>query len=334
MQASRKVTRWDGPNKRRARARKINLVARAQKCGFLPRHPQALTFAGAKAHFERGLIRRGIIRPEDIITIQTCRNIGNHKTDAILKKLISLRNKELPGMMIWPYDFSSFSEGYEADGVTIPAFVGSPPAWFKSPTFRREMHAFLEHKPRRFDVIDADICGTFSEANGGDIVRLMQNGRLADRGLLFINHMKGRDGRFGKLFQFLREYLHFCPYFDVDSLEDDYGDRVDLKTEDPLSFWFVRYVLVPIYYTCEAFAAGYLLNVERLVEYRDRNPSTRAGVNMLQWYFSFERLASSKLAKGISISRYSKALSADKEALDEALDLIARAAYPYTESID
>lgn len=196
------------------------------------------------------------------------------------------------------------------------------------------MERFLKKKSVPFNVLDIDFCGIFSQVNGGDVAQLMHNGMLANKGLLFVNHLKGRDGRSGKLFEFLNNYFRYCHHFDVNGLVDEGGNTMDFDSEDPLSFWFTRYVLVPVYYVCEAFDAGYRLEVERLLEYRDTNPDTGAGAVMLQWYFRFRRLRSYGLQMGGDIAEFAKALSKDREHLRDRLDIITREAYPYTETID
>jgi hypothetical protein len=334
-----KVSNWDGPNKRRERSRKRNYVLQEQRTGFIPSDPIVLSFAGALAPLEKALVNRGITKSEHIITVQSCQRIGGHEGDPILRKLIKTRDEHLPGMYIWPHSFHSFTTGYAGDKILVPAFTTHQrilPKWYTSPTFRQEMYRFMNKPPVPFDVLDIDFCGIFSEANGNDVVRLMHNRALADRGLLFVNHQKGRENPGGglKLFDFLKDYFRVCEHFDVDSLEDREGNRPDFDSNDGLTWYFIRYVLVPIFYVCEAFNAGYQLRTERLVEYRDRNPDSQAGVVMLQWYFTFERLPSFWLQEGGSIVKFSEAFTRDRERLEKHLDFIAHERYPYISAID
>ena len=330
MATPKKLLRWDGPNKKRARSLKLSLIRREQSSGFLPELPAALTFAGPRAHFERGLAGRRYVRPEDIITIQR----SGARDKEIIRNLLKVRNASLPGMRIWPHTFHSFSEGLSAGRLYTPSFTGRAPAWHRSPKLRQEMESFVGLRPKRFSILDIDICGVFSQATGEDVSRLMTNGALDDQGLLFINHQKGRDGRAGKLFSFLREYFRYCKYFDINSTISEDGDHIDLSSEDELSFWYCRYVLVPVYYTCQAFDSGYQLQIERLVEYRDRNPSSGGGVVMLQWYFRFQRLESYLKAERESLNGLAEAFGADRETLSHQLDIITREAYPYTSLLD
>lgn len=334
MRLQQKISLWNGTNKRRARSRKLAAVLRDQRSRLLPPNPQVLSFAGTQAHFERALVSRGATLPENITTIQQA---GGKEGEEVLRRLLRVKDQHLPGMYVWPHTFHSFSSGCKKDRILTPPFVPkrwNPPKWYRAPTFRREMERFLDKKPTPFSVLDIDFCGVFSQTNGGDVVQLMRNGMLADKGLLFVNHQKGRDGRSGKLFEFLREYFRYCRHFDVNGLSDRDGGAMDFDSEDPLSFWFTRYVLVPVYYVCEAFEAGYRLEVERLVEYRDTNPDSGAGVVMLQWYFRFGRLRSYKLRTGGDIAEPSAALTRDRQRLQQHLEIIAREAYPYTETID
>jgi len=334
MKTSRKVTIWDGPNKRRTRARKIRRVVEARKSRFISKNPTALTFAGQRAHFELGLKGRGALRPQDIVTVQSCQKVGAHDGGPILKKLISLRDKHLPGMLIWPHTFQSFSKNAYRDKFFIPPITSTTPGWFRSPVFKQEMYAFMRCAPRPFEVIDADLCGIFSERNAGDIVNLFYSGMAADKGVLFINHVKGRDARKGKLLSFMRTYFKGCPHFDASALYDQDGNSLDLSREDEDSLYWTRYVLAPIYYVCEAFNAGYRLTVERLVEYRDRDPSTRAGVNMLQWYFKFEELPSVASLAEDNMVKFSADIAEDKKNLREQLELLSQEKYAYTALID
>lgn len=335
--SKRKTLNWDGPNKRRARARKVAIVARGQKSGFLPAKSNVLSFAGARAHFEKGLVGRRLTSPRRITTVQTSQKHGTLDGDKILRKLIKVRNDSLQGMNIWPYSFKSFSEGYTDDKVYLPTYTvrgGNKPSWLRTPTFYKEMERFLDKEPEKFHVLDIDICGIFSQANGLDIVRLMENDALADRGVLFINHQKGRDGRGGRLFAFLRDYFHNCELFDIDSVLDDEGYSVDLNHEDDVSWWLLRYRLVPIFYVLEAYKAGYQLEVDKLVEYRDRNKKSRVGVTMLQWYFRFRKLSSVALQEKRNMAAFVRAHDRERELLRYQLDLLADESYSYESIID
>ena len=335
--SKQKTERWDGPNKRKARSRKVSIVAKEVRSGFLPKKPRVLSFAGASAHFERGLFSRNLTTPENITTIQTSQKMGVIDGGKVLRKLIKVRDEFLPGMKIWPHTFRSFTEGYTEDKIYTPAYVtrgGTKPAWLRTPTFRREMDEFMETEPEPFDVLDIDICGTFSEATGSDITRLMEKGALGERGVLFINHLKGRDNPGGKLFEFLRDYFHECELFDVDSVVDEDGCSVDLNCADETSWWLVRYRLVPIYYVIEAYKAGYDLRVERLVEYRDRNKKTKCGVNMLQWYFNFRKLESPELLEAGKMAEYGRVCDIERYNLHFELEALAEESYEYDQLLD
>jgi len=323
MSTSRKVLHWDGPNKQRARSLKLTLVRHAASNGYLPTRLRALTFAGAKAHFERGLLRQKLIKPEDIITIQDCRRSGRAE---VLRRLIATRDTYLPDMRIWPDEFNAFRRMYSKERILL-----GDGSWTRFPLFRPEMYKFHKTAGPDFHVLDIDICGIFNEKNGGDVSGLMEKRALAKRGLLFVNHQKGRDGRHGSVFQFVREYFRSAP-FDPDEVIDAYGERLDLSSEDDLSRDLLRRVLVPAYYVCEAYKHGYSMEVVRMMEYRDRDPVTRGGVKMLQWYFQFEQHASASF-RDKSV-RFVNALAQEQETFTRQLDIIRREAYPYTEATD
>lgn len=313
----RKIAKWDGPNKRSSRFQKLAVIRDLKEEGFIPESPKCLTFAGSQARFEKHLVNRSITPANKITTVQTSTRIGGHNGDPVLRKLLKLKSseKKLAKMRVWPASFSLLSENSRGTKIKIPVIKSTKPKWYRMTSFRKEMQRFKHERPGPFDVLDIDICGVFSEKTGYDITRLFENGSTADCGVLFVNHQKGRDGRFGKLFDFLRRYYNACPYFDVDGFEDEEGNRINLKEENELSFYFTRYVLVPMFYVIELFKAGYQAHVERLFEYRDRNPASQAGVCMLQWFLLFWR-------------------GNDKEKLDEQLEYISQEAYRYIQAID
>jgi hypothetical protein len=345
MKPSAKTSVWNGKNKAVIRALKIQEVKQAAQEGRLCKDPVALTLAGAKAHLEISMANQELVKSENIITIQSPLFPDKKVGSKVLRGLVKLRDESLPGMKIWPESFSSFCQGYTKGKVNIPAFAvnrNNPPAWYKSRIFKKEMYNFLDSEPKPLSVIDADLCGIFSEDNGTSITRLMQNGMTADSGLLFVNHQKGRDG---KAIPFLNDYFHHEGLFDLHSLQDYYNEALTLtlegkdKYEKKALFHTIRSSLVPIFYVIEAYKAGYRLEPVRLAEYRDRNMTTSCvGVNMLQWFFRFEKLDSKKLAEGGSFKAYTsgvkKIKAEEKEMLEYQLDILAKEAYVYNNYVD
>ncbi len=316
-----KVKTWGGRNKRLSRLLKLRAIRDAQQAYEISTYPLVLSFAGAQAHFEKCLINNGLARPENIITVQTCNRVGDHNGAEILGMLIKERDEHLPGMKIWPSSFESFVECYAEDEAKLPLFSkSSVPRWRYTPNYYREIVKFRKLEARPFDILDIDICGIFSEDNASTIRKLMQNQKLARKGLLFINHQKGRDGRFGALFEFLRRYYTNHPFFNpTDIPAPEEAKDIDLYAPSAYSFDVARQILVPAYYVCEAYEAGYHLDVE-LFEYRDRNEDTNLGVNMLQWVFPFERHYHTK---------------EDRERLEYTLDIIRNESYrKHTPRID
>lgn len=330
---SRKTSLWDGEHKRVVRAAKVAAVVSAQRAQVLP-GPAALktlSFAGARASFERALVQRGVSPATGITTIQTCNRVGGHEGADVLKSLLQVRRTELPGMRVWPYSFSSFVTGWQGEQPLLPRFSGpgQRPRWYQNMAFRRAMEEFLDARPEPFHVLDIDICGGFSAQVGEDISTLLRNGMLARRGLLFINHQKGRDGRGGRLFGFLRDFFaRHRHLFDLAELQHpETGEYIDFQHEDYLSYYLVRYVLVPIYYICQAYNYGYVLEVDRLFEYCDRNPETGAGVNMLQWFFRFNQ--SRRFQHKPGSTQFLDAVKLDTEATMAEIQLVASEGYPY-----
>jgi hypothetical protein len=345
MKPSAKTDKWDGEKKAIIRALKVQAIKQAVREDRISEKPVALTLAGAKAHLEISITNQKLVSPEDIITIQSPLLPSKTVGSKVLHKLVKLRDASLPGMLIWPESFSSFCAGYKTGKTTIPAFAvnqHNPPAWYKATTFRREMHRFVDAVPRPFDIVDADLCGIFSEDNGTSIANLMYNGMLADSGLMFINHQKGRDG---KCIPFLHNYFHHEGLFDLHSLQDYYDQALTLtlegkdKWDKKAMFHAIRSTLVPIFYVLEAFKAGYRLEPVRLAEYRDRNMTTSGvGVNMFQWFFRFEKLESEKLKEANSFDKYgillAKVRKKEREMLKYQLDILAEEAYAYNDYVD
>lgn len=324
MPLARKLERWDGVNKSKTRQQKLNLVRHAVASNFIFGGVKALTLAGSQAHFERGLVRQQLARPENIVTVQTCGRHGSTDGADVLRCLIGKRDEYLPGMYIWPDTLGRFATNYTPEKGRI--YTGPRRlAGYRHKPIDREMDRFIGLKPPAFNVLDIDICGIFNRANAETISELMRKA-MAGRGLLFINHQKGRDGRFGRLFKFVREYFHDAP-FDIDSI-----DGLDLSCDDALTYDLIRRIAVPAYYTCEAYKHGYTLSIDRFTEYRDRNPDSGKGVNMFQWCFRFTRHTSQKHQN--SAVKYTKALAKEKSDFRQNLGTIAREVYPFTELID
>jgi len=303
MSVSKKMDKWDGEMKSFVRALKVQAVKNAQKSGLIDKDSAALTLAGAKAHFEIALSNKKIIKPENIITVQ-CPTKPDHKVgDKVLRNLLKVRDEQLPGMHVWPSTFDSFCQGYTKDRVYIPAVASSAPAWHRSTTFRHEMHKFIDMDVKDISVADIDLCGIFSQNNADAAIRLMENNVLADTGVMFINHQKGRDGQCVPM---LQEHFDYDPHFNLEEVRQYWGEAVTLslegktKEEKQELFYLIRYRLVPIYYIVKAYQAGYCLELNRLVEYRDRNSDSGVGVNMLQWMFTFRKHESSRIGLDVT----------------------------------
>lgn len=340
MSVSKKMDRWDGLKKTLVRALKVQAVKGAQKAGLIDEDSTALTLAGAKAHFEIALSNKKLIKSENIITVQ-CPIKPDHKVgDKVLRSLLKVRDEQLPGMHVWPSTFESFCEGYTKDKVYIPAVAAKKPAWHRSTSFRREMHKFIDMDVKGISVADIDLCGIFNQSNANAAIRLMENDVLADTGVMFINHQKGRDGQCVSM---LQEHFDFDPHFNLEEVRQYWGEAVTLslegktKEEKQELFYLIRYRLVPIYYTVKAYQAGYCLELDKLVEYRDRNSDSGVGVNMLQWMFTFRRHESAKVASRVTdgkLSEYFAAKQRENDLLEYQLDLLASETYTYDNHVD
>lgn len=338
-----KLSKWDGNNKSKVRALKVQEVKNAKREGLLSKDSVAVTLAGSKAHFEISIANQKLIKAKNIVTIQCPRKPDPQTGTKIVRGLAKLRDEKLPGMSIWPGTFESFADRYTQEGTAVPAVAlgkGNPPTWYKSTVCRREMTKFVDLPPRKISIADIDLCGIFSEVNGTSTTKLMTNGVLADDGVMFINHQKGRDGQ---CVDYLNEYFHTEGLFDLSSLRDYFGEALTLtldrkdKYDKEAMFHAIRYTLVPVYYIVEAFKAGYQLEVTRLVEYRDKNAGTGIGVNMLQWFFKFKKLESAKLTSGLSMSALTKLTGIRKremETLRYQLQLLKDEAYVYCDYVD
>ena len=338
-----KLSKWDGNNKAKVRALKVQEVKFAKREGLLSKDSVAITLAGSKAHFEVSIVNQKLIESKNIITIQCPRKPDPETGTKTVRALVKVRDKQLPGMSIWPGTFESFAERYTQAGTQIPAVTlgrANPPTWYNSTVCRREMTKFVDLPARKIAIADIDLCGIFSEVNGTSATKLMTNGVLADNGVLFINHQKGRDGQ---CVEYLNGYFHTEGLFDLSSLRDYFGEALTLtldrkdKYDKEAMFHAIRYTLVPVYYIVEAFKAGYQLEVTRLVEYSDKNADTGVGVNMLQWFFKFKKLKSAMLTGGASMSALTELKSIRKkemETLRYQLQLLKDEAYVYCDYLN
>jgi hypothetical protein len=74
--------------------------------------------------------------------------------------------------------------------------------------------------------------------------------------------------------------------------------------------------MVPLYYMCKAYEYGYVLTLNRLIEYRDFGAGAGNAVNMLQYFFKWGDAdyitdADTKLRAGLEL-----AMSENYEYLD------------------
>jgi hypothetical protein len=331
-----KVTHWTGKNKNKARLRKLSLIKESRKEGFLSTHPQMLSFAGGPAIFERLLVAKKLVESQDMITVQDCMIKSNgYPSEKVLRTLIKNRDMYLPDMLIWPYNFNSFVKGYKGDTIRIPpVHTGSPPKWYKDKDFREEMEWFIDQRAYPFEILDIDMCGPWSPETGTDIATLMKNGKLDISGLLFINHLKGRDVRGGKTLSFLEEYFNRRKFIDLTKITDGYGNPINLDIASPFTLLCFRTVLVPLFYVTEAYFAGYHLRVERLIEYRDKNEDGQAGTNMLQWLFTFEATDVKLSGLGPKDSEYEELTLQDNLVYLDNIEGIMRGTFPYEENIE
>ena len=273
-----KIETWGGKNKTRVRLFKKYDVEKLIHTSPEDFDPMCLTFAGTNALLERLLVNHELVQPKNIITIQTYEQLAqNHHGKEILDLLFATQKKYLRGMKIWPYNFRSFSECYKLDGCTLPS-ESEEAGWSKTPLIDY-MNKIIKAKPEKFDIMDLDMCGIFNENNSESVVNLFRNKVLSDSGVAFITHQKGRDVRGGKLFEVLHGYLKTCPYIVFDSIPH-LGEK---KWET----YIARYIMVPLFYICNAYDQGYTLKLHRLIEYRDKNKGSGLAVNMLQYFFKW-----------------------------------------------
>lgn len=277
-----KLASWEGKNKGRVRLYKKYDVRQLLKedgasydrtTGWEPR---MLTFSGPEAALERLLSNHGLLQPENITTIQTYEKLSEgHNGEPILKKLIKTRREYLPGMQIWPHNFHSFARCYKLGGCGYPS--RSAQARWAKPPFRRFMDQMVKAVPERFAIMDLDLCGIFSERNASSVISLFRHRVVEPNGVMFLTHQKGRDVHGGKLFKVLHDYLSKCPYIDYESIAH--------INEPGYETYVARYILIPLYYMCKIYELGYVVEMTRLIEYRDSDDGP--AVNMLQYFFKW-----------------------------------------------
>lgn len=275
-----KISTWEGKNKARIRLFKkfdIEILASHEIT------PVCLTFAGATAKLERLITAHRLVKPSNIVTIQTYEKLSpTHNGREILDQLMEhSKQHALRNMYVWPYNFKSFSECYLPSGCKYPSEFKE--AEWSKPPLKELMDRIVKTKTKKFSVLDLDFCGIFNENNSDSVVNIFKNGIMEDGGVAFITHQKGRDVRGGKLFDILHGYLKNHPYINFESIphihEKEYATHI------------ARYILIPLFYTLKAYECGYVLNFNRLIEYRDKNEESGLAVNMLQYFFKWVKAA-------------------------------------------
>ena len=267
---------WTGPNKARVRlfkARDVEKLLRRTK----EKEAVLLSFPGTTAIFERLLEQRSLVTGDNMVALQTYERLSDvNAGHEIFKTFERTMKRHFPHCYIWPYNFLSFSKNYHSTGCSFPS-KSKTAGWTKQP-YAKYMKRICNEDTLRFSVMDIDLCGIFNRDNSGAVVSLFKNGVVKDRGVLFVTHQKGRDVRGGKLFDTLHSYLRNHPLIDYDSLIDEENARdTDLA----------RMILVPLYYMANLYDCGYVLKLNRIIEYRDRTGNHPA-VTMLQYFFSWE----------------------------------------------
>jgi hypothetical protein len=279
-----KISTWGGANKAKIRLFKKYEIQKTlteiSSDDDLPEfwRPKMLSFAGPYAILERMLVNHRAVTPTDITTIQTYEKMSQHHNgETILRTLLNTRKKHLSGMRIWPYNFYSFSKNYKLGGCSYPS-TNTQAKWSKKP-YKYFMDTIVKEPVNRFNILDLDLCGIFSQKNADSVENLFKHRVVDKRGVAFITHQKGRDVRGGKLFNVLHKYLKESPLIDFESIFEQ-GEKLT-------DTYIARYILIPLYYMCKANEYGYVLSLDRLIEYRDLNRESNLAVSMLQYFFSW-----------------------------------------------
>jgi len=282
---------WRGKHKEWMRRQKEREIRERQREGFISKRPGMCTFPGSCAHLEKSLVNFGVTEPEAIVGIQSYTYVGGERGKEYLDDLLRNRRNYLRGMYIWPHEFETFVKSYKGTTAQTLSCTTGKPGWYTNKRYLREMDRFATKEATPFEILDMDICGGFNQRIGEDISTLMENQKLADQGLLFITHSKGRDADEVTVLGFLRNYFCYSPYFDIGGISDpETGENLDLNGKSTFTLDTIRRILVPVYYVCQAFINGYKLEVDKLFEYRDG----RKGTTMYQWFFRFEKLKGQK----------------------------------------
>jgi hypothetical protein len=278
-----KISTWEGKNKARIRLFKKFDIELLSDTGVVP---VCLTFAGATAKLERLVIAHKLVKPSNIVTIQTYEKLSpTHNGKEILEQLLEVRKQHsLRNMYIWPYNFKSFSECYLPTGCKYPSEYNE--AEWSKPPLKELMDRLVNIKTKKFNVLDLDFCGIFNENNSESVVNLFKSGVMDIQGTAFITHQKGRDVRGGKLFDILHGYLKNHPYIDFNSIP-----HINEKNYDT---YVARYILIPLFYMLKAYENGYVMSLNRLIEYRDKNENSGLAVNMLQYFFAWAKTSELK----------------------------------------
>jgi hypothetical protein len=337
-----KVANWNGTNKQRVRTAKLEYIQQAFKDGFLTKSEDnlMLSLPGAEAKLELALVEAGLLEGYQITAVQTARRRSD-LDDGItaLRNLIALRdsNDLLAGMAIYPWGFEDLLSTYNGGKLSPPSYKNG--AWYTEPVARAEMENITNDDgpsgTAPFCIIDADTCGTFNS----ELLELLSKltcppSHIMDSGLLFINCQKGRDK------DLAADLVGYSRYAGEEALVKELSRRGHAKAFDETGLWkldqgqelsLCRNVIFPALLMQEFSKQGFLLQADKLYEYKDANPGSGKGVNMLQWFFSWSKVdwSSTALAHqvGMQIARLQRRWSVARGIDNRLMEL--KDAYQY-----
>lgn len=264
MSLGEKLRTWSGKNKEYTRYKKIEIIKKFSQA--MPSDPMCLTFPGSCAHFEKLLIDHGVTTPNRVLCIQSPQKFVTHSG----AEVVSILYPKLSGLGDFPLFLGNFKDFPDEYSSKTPS----------SKMYRAEIKFGISYKNKYtswrilngkppFSIIDIDTCGQFSPGMVETVNKLYQKDLFANNGLLFINHMKGRENIGAK--KLIRESKsEYMSYFSGEH-------KIDM-----------RFLDVPMIYMTNAHRYGYNLSLLNIIEYFDHTGKGNKA-HMLQYIFSFSR---------------------------------------------
>jgi hypothetical protein len=257
-----KFRTWSGKNKEHSRQEKVAIIKRFLSNKELS-DPLCFSLPGTRALFEELLLQEKITTPERILCIQSPNVLRTHRGTDVLDILLP-KLRELGSLPLFIGDVHSFPDTYIGNKTNIKKMEEI----FGVPAENKFSQWSDAHPDQRIDIVDMDLCCQFNRRLVSTMNKFYSNNILSDSGLIFINHMKGRENTNAKML--------------ILGNRDKYEKHFDVIKTFPFGTQ-MRILDIPLVYIVNAATYGYKLEIIKVLEYSD------GIVHMMQYAFSFEK---------------------------------------------